>query len=46
MGSGSAIRVERIAVALVGMGVGATLLFAVLVGLGAGELVAAGIASA
>jgi hypothetical protein len=40
------LRAERIAVALVGTGVGATLLFAVLAGLGAGQLVATGIAVA
>jgi hypothetical protein len=46
MASGSVLRVERVAVALVGTGVGAVLLFALLVGLGAGEVVAAGIATA
>ena len=46
MASGFVLRAERIAAALVGMGVGGALLFAVLVGLGAGQLVAAAIASA
>ena len=46
MASGFVLRVERTAAALVGMGVCAALLFAVLVGLGAGQLVAAAIASA